>query len=80
MVHFVRRPHTQSERRLSVSCCDADDVTAHMLAHLVRGKRKLLPTSWDDKPVSLWKQAQFTNKWNANRQKYRPSHFDYLDK
>ncbi len=76
MIHFLRRPHTQQERRNNI-IEPCEELTSHQNAHLVRAKRRNLPTEWDDKPVGLWTTA-FAKLWIENKKKFRPSHFDSI--
>lgn len=78
MLGWFRHIHTQSERRASFVPLDDEPITSHQAAHLIRPARKQLPTAWDDRPVSLWKQRQFSEAYKKNRLQYRPSHFDTL--
>lgn len=59
---YVRRPHTQNERALNaLHSVDEWDVK-------IRGRRKKLPSSYDDKPISKFGMRK-SWKYNSKRSK-----------
>jgi len=70
-VHYLRRPHTLNELRqaqIDFSTEEELDLPSNLVyACRSRAKRRNLPTEWDDKPVSLWKNSEFVRRWQAMR-------------